>query len=59
MATKQMKQLPLAPEVIPVIPQAGPEIVLMGEGAENVVFTINPGATKYIVHVNGMVLEEM
>lgn len=58
MATKN-KQHPLAPEVIPVIPEGGPEIVLIGEGAEKVIFTINPLASKYTVYANGMVLEEL
>ena len=54
---KLPKQLPLAPEVIPVIAEGGPEIQLIGLGAEKVVFAINPKATKYVVHANGMVKE--
>ena len=63
---KLPKQLPLAPEVIPPVPEAlltipadGPEILLMGPGAEKVVFTINPKATRYVVHADGLVLEDM
>lgn len=44
---------PQAPEVKPV----GPEIVFFGEGAEEVVFTINPLAVKYEVHAHGLVRE--
>ena len=62
MATKN-KQLLLAPEVIPVIPEVapegGPEIVYLGEGAEKVVFTVNPLASKYTVYASGLVLEEL
>jgi hypothetical protein len=57
MATKQIKQLPLAPEVIPAIPEGGPEIQLIGLGAEKVQFTINPLAKKYVVRANGQVTE--
>ena len=63
MATnKTPKQLPLAPEVIPeltpeVIQPVGPEIVYIGEGADKVPLNINPKATKYVVHSDGLVLE--
>ena len=64
MATNKLpKQLPPAPEVTPeatlVVPADGPEILLMGPGAEKVVFTINPKATRYVVHADGLVLEDM
>lgn len=44
---------PRAPEV----KAGGPEIVYLGEGAEKVVFTMNPLARKYVVNASGLVAE--
>lgn len=41
-----------APETPP-----GPLMEYRGEGAELVVFNINPKATRYVVHAGGMVQE--
>lgn len=50
-------------EPTPEVPQeptvGGPEIVYLSEAAKAVVFTINPLASSYIVHENGMVSEDM
>ena len=68
---KSKPQNPLPPEVTPglppeVAPLATPEVVApgpiieyIGEGAELVVFTINPNATRYVVNASGQVLEDM
>lgn len=37
--------------------QPKPIIEYIGEGAEEVKFTINPKATRYVVNANGMVKE--
>lgn len=48
------------PQLVPKdLPQASPTPVIefIGEGAEKVLFTVNPKAIKYVVHSNGMVKE--
>lgn len=48
------------PQQVPkALPQAEPTPVIefIGEGAEKVLFTVNPKALKYVVHANGMVKE--
>lgn len=37
--------------------QPKPIIEYVGEGAEKVKFTINPKATRYVVHAAGMITE--
>lgn len=50
----------VAPEVVPeVAPVAGPEIIYLSEAAKQVVFTINPLASRYTVNENGMVSEDL
>lgn len=50
----------VTPEVNPVdVAPAGPVIEYVGEGARDVVFTINPKASKYVVRADGMILESM
>ena len=39
--------------------KTGPEIVLMGEGAELVKFEIDPSVTRYTVFPDGRVLGDM
>lgn len=50
------KKLPPVPKDLPQ-DNPTPTIEFTGEGAEKVLFTVNPKAVKYVVHVNGMVKE--
>ena len=52
----------VTPEVVAApapAPVGGPEIVYLSEAAKQVVFTINPLASRYTVNENGMVSEDM
>ena len=50
----------IAPEVSPLgAPVSGPVIEYVDEGAELVVFEVNPKATKYVVYSNGMIVESL
>lgn len=52
----------VTPEVAPVeqaLPTSGPTITYVGEGADKVVFTINPNALRYVVHASGLVVEDL
>lgn len=55
--SKPLDPLVLQPDAgVPA--KAGPQIILIGEGADKVPFTINPLAVRYEVHgATGMVLE--
>jgi hypothetical protein len=44
------------PKDLPQAEQTTP-IEYIGEGAEKVKFTINPKATKYVVHASGLIKE--
>lgn len=41
----------------PVLPEGGPVIEYVGEGADKIVFFVNPAATKYVVYADGHILE--
>ena len=43
----------------PKPPEGGPVIEYRGEGAEDVVFTVNPLARHYLVNGNGTIMETM
>lgn len=52
----------VTPELVTVVqetPTTGPTITYVGEGADKVVFTVNPNALRYVVHASGLVVEDL
>lgn len=43
----------------PKPPEGGPVIEYRGDGAKDVVFTVNPAARHYLVHASGVVWETL
>ena len=49
----------VSPSDDPKVTPTGPVIEYVDEGADKVVFIVNPKATKYVVYASGMILESL